>query len=194
MTIHSFTILLIFASIALNVLNAGTICSADELPRMTHGPMVERPSATSMTVWARTSKPSPFMIRFGTEPSKLDQSVEAVATKLADDNTGFVTLSDLKPSTSYWYEVHVEGFSQGQVVAFFFAFLNGGFAAAEARCAPGARTAVFRSKGLPGRTGRELPPSASDRRSCRPETQAFFSDSNTDGGIPSGRPTTEYWS
>lgn len=110
--------LFLTALAAMTLIGPQACCLADDLPMMTHGPMLGRPTATSMTVWARTSKPSPFTVRFGTEPSKIDQAVEANVTKLADDNTGFVTLPDLKPSTNYWYEVYIAGFPQGHVGTF----------------------------------------------------------------------------
>ena len=74
----------------------------DDVVTMSHGPILGRPAATSMTVWARTTRPSKFEVRFGTDPQKLDSSALAQTTELADDNTGYITLPDLKPATTYW--------------------------------------------------------------------------------------------
>ena len=41
--------------------------------RLTHGPMLGKPTSRSMTVWARTSDPGEFSVRFGTDANQLDR-------------------------------------------------------------------------------------------------------------------------
>lgn len=91
----------------------GRLAVAADPPTMTHGPMLGRPTSHSMAVWARTSQPGPFDVRFGTSADRLDQLVTAQATTRASDQTGWVTLSDLSPATRYWYQVYVAGRPQG---------------------------------------------------------------------------------
>jgi hypothetical protein len=91
----------------------GRLAVAADPPTMTHGPMLGRPTSHSMAVWARTSQPGPFDVRFGTSADRLDQVVTAQATTRASDQTGWVTLSDLSPATRYWYQVYVAGRPQG---------------------------------------------------------------------------------
>ena len=45
--------------------------------RLTHGPMLGQPTAHTMTVWARTSDPTEFHVRYGTSESKLDRVAPA---------------------------------------------------------------------------------------------------------------------
>lgn len=75
--------------------------------------MLGRPSATSMAVWARTSRAGNFHVVYGTEADKLTERSEAAKTDVADDNTGFVTLTGLKPRTKYFYKVIAQGQSDG---------------------------------------------------------------------------------
>jgi phosphodiesterase/alkaline phosphatase D-like protein len=85
---------------------------------MTHGPILGKPSATSMAVWARTSRPVRFEVRFGLYRDKLERSVSAGPTSLAHDNTGIAQLRDLEPNTHYHYQVFVDGLPQGEVASF----------------------------------------------------------------------------
>ncbi len=91
---------------------------AADPPTMTHGPMLGHPSADSMQVWARTSSPTKFTVRYGLDPLKMDQSAEGPTTELADDNTGVAKLTGLKPETRYYYQVFVEDYPQGSVNSF----------------------------------------------------------------------------
>ena len=71
---------------------------------LTHGPMLGRPTATSMRVWARTKTPSKFRVVFDTKTPLTPQSRGVTgATKAQADNTGFVELVDLRPNTRYYY-------------------------------------------------------------------------------------------
>ncbi len=75
--------------------------------RLTHGPMLGKPTATSMTVWGRTSEPGEFLVQYGKQSEVLEQSSEAGKTQLAHDNTGVVTLDNLEPDTRYHYQIVV---------------------------------------------------------------------------------------
>ena len=75
--------------------------------RLTHGPMLGRPTATSMRVWGRTSNPGQFLVRYGTLPGRLDMASGPAVTTLSHDNTGTATLENLKPDTVYHYQVYV---------------------------------------------------------------------------------------
>ncbi|MBD3675644.1 MAG: alkaline phosphatase D family protein [Planctomycetaceae bacterium] len=77
---------------------------------LTHGPMLGQPASDSMTVWIRTKEPMDFTIRYATEVPLNSESpgVEGV-TVASDDNTGTVTLKNLKPSTTYFYAVEIDG-------------------------------------------------------------------------------------
>jgi len=90
----------------------------EDVVTMTHGPMLGNPSATSMTVWARTSRPSKFEVRYGADTLNMDKTATAKTTSYADDNTGFVALSDLQPSTTYWYQVYIGNLPQGDAGSF----------------------------------------------------------------------------
>ncbi len=99
------------AAIALSIASRA---AADDPVTMSHGPMLGRPAATSMAVWARTSAPSTFEVRYGTDEKRLTRSAVSRETSLDDDCTGSVTLTDLTPATHYHYEIHVGGLPQGQ--------------------------------------------------------------------------------
>lgn len=77
---------------------------------LTHGPMLGRPAAESVTVWLRTAEPAEFVVRYSTE-LPIDDTSPGVAgrTRGESDNTGFVTLEDLKASTRYFYAVELGG-------------------------------------------------------------------------------------
>ena len=75
--------------------------------RLTHGPMLGKPTAHSMLVWARTSDAGEFTVRYGTAPAQLIQSSQPAATDVAHDNTGVAQLKDLEADTRYYYRVWV---------------------------------------------------------------------------------------
>jgi len=88
--------------------------NAKDRPTMTHGPILGRPTSTSMAVWARTSEPTEFDVRFGTTLNALDQTTKAGITSWNHDCTGFVELKNLDSNTRYHYQVYVGGLPQGQ--------------------------------------------------------------------------------
>lgn len=85
---------------------AGTTTARDPI-RLTHGPMLGRPTAHSVRVWGRTSDPGEFTVHYGTGADQLDQVSEPATTTLAHDNTGVAELSELEPDTRYHYQLWV---------------------------------------------------------------------------------------
>lgn len=75
--------------------------------RLTHGPMLGKPTATSMVVWGRTSDPGEFIVKYGTDAGRWTHSSKPAATTLDHDNTGVAVLSDLIPDTRYHYQIYV---------------------------------------------------------------------------------------
>ncbi len=84
------------------------IAQADRDPtRLTHGPMLGQPTAHTMKVWARTSDPAEFTVRYGTTESHLDQVSAPATTQIEDDNTGSALLTDLQADQRYFYQVYI---------------------------------------------------------------------------------------
>jgi alkaline phosphatase D len=73
--------------------------------KLTHGPMLGRPSAHRMGVWGRTSGPGEFWVAYGLEAGRLDERSKKVTTTLAHDNTGVAELVGLRGGTRYYYRV-----------------------------------------------------------------------------------------
>ncbi len=72
---------------------------------ITHGPMLGRPTPTSMSVWVRSEQPGPVSVLYGRSADNLDHRAGPVWTLLEDDNTGVVTIDGLAPDTTYYYQV-----------------------------------------------------------------------------------------
>jgi len=89
------------------LLQSATDAAERDPIRLTHGPMLGHVTENSVRVWGRTSDPGEFTVRFGTDPSRLDQVSAAATTSLSHDNTGFVTLTGLQPDTRYHYQIFV---------------------------------------------------------------------------------------
>lgn len=81
--------------------------------RLTHGPMLGRPTAHSVLVWGRTSDPGEFTVHYGTDAERLDQISRPAVTTIEHDCTGVATLSDLKPDARYHYQLWVNGRPHG---------------------------------------------------------------------------------
>lgn len=77
--------------------------------RVTHGPMLGHVTASSVTVWGRTSQPGEFRVRYGLKPDQLDQTSAPATTTIARDNTGLAQLTGLKPDTRYHYRLEAGG-------------------------------------------------------------------------------------
>lgn len=97
---------------------AAQLAVAQDPPTMTHGPMLGRPTAASMAVWARTSEPAEFEVRYGTSENSLDQRVSSTPTVYAHDCTGSVQLTGLQSDTQYFYQVYINDFPQGRINSF----------------------------------------------------------------------------
>ena len=73
---------------------------------ITHGPMLGRLSSDGVGVWARTSRPASFQVRYGADlDAQLDQVSEPAETTLDHDNTGWVHITGLASHTKYYYEL-----------------------------------------------------------------------------------------
>src|SRR5262245_2678181 len=92
---------------------ASPVFAQRETLRLTHGPMLGKPTASSISVWGRTSEPGPFVVRYGTVGGRLDQASQPATTKIEHDNTGVAELTGLKPDTRYYYHVFVNGHPHG---------------------------------------------------------------------------------
>ncbi len=81
-----------------------------ESGRLTHGPILGRPTDTSIRVWIRTAEPTAFrVVRSQQLPVSEDApGVEGQTTGDAD-NTGFVDLTGLEPATRYYYGIVIGG-------------------------------------------------------------------------------------
>lgn len=96
------------ACLALLSVLAATPALAERDPiRLTHGPMLGKPTAHSVVVWIRTSDAGEFMVRYGTDPQRLDQTSPVGRTRIEHDNTGVTQLTKLKSDTRYHYQVWV---------------------------------------------------------------------------------------
>lgn len=87
-------------------------------PTMTHGPMLGRPTAESMVVWARTSEPTAFEVRYGTDRNQLGQVATSAVTSFSHDCTGTVELAQLSGAQRYFYQVYINGLPQGKINSF----------------------------------------------------------------------------
>ncbi len=73
--------------------------------KVTHGPILGRPGSTTMSIWVRTNVPGEVSVRYGTERLKQLMVSEPVESKLENDNTAIITLTNLYPNTLYHYTV-----------------------------------------------------------------------------------------
>ena len=73
--------------------------------RLTHGPILGRPTSTSMSLWVRTQEPGEVLAFYGRSKKKLNQVSEPAVTNVEKDNTGIITIDGLKPNTRYFYRI-----------------------------------------------------------------------------------------
>ncbi len=90
---------------AVAVLFCATTALAEN--RITHGPMLGRPTPTSVAVWIRSERPGPFVVHYGTDPDSLTERNTSGVTRIEHDNTGSVVLEGLKFDTRYHYRAVV---------------------------------------------------------------------------------------
>ena len=81
--------------------------------RLTHGPMLGKPTAHSVSVWGRTSEPGEFLVKYGINADQLNQTSKPASTNIDQDNTGVAELTDLKQDTRYHYQIFVTGNPHG---------------------------------------------------------------------------------
>lgn len=102
------------AVLAAAILLAASPALAERDPiRLTHGPMLGRPTAHSMAVWARTSDAGEFTVHYGPSPDRMDLVSRPATTTVGHDNTGVAHLTDLQSDTRYHYQVWVNGRPHG---------------------------------------------------------------------------------
>lgn len=95
-----------------------SVCVAQDPPTMTHGPMLGQPTESSMVVWARTSQPTGFQVRYGLAELELSQVAQSQATSFEHDCTGTVELTQLASATRYYYQVFIQDLPQGKINSF----------------------------------------------------------------------------
>src|SRR4051812_20883204 len=83
--------------------------AADKDLKFTHGPIVGRPSADSMTIWARTSRPAAMHVVYGTEPDRMSSHTASVTSTVDHDLTACIPIAGLRPHTRYFYEIVIDG-------------------------------------------------------------------------------------
>ena len=98
-----------FGGVAVLVLSGALVGTPAAAQQITHGPILGRPGATEVGVWARTDRSGAFQVRYGTSEDALDQVTPPIATALERDNTGWAHLTNLQPGTTYFYEVVTDG-------------------------------------------------------------------------------------
>src|SRR5262245_8295058 len=75
---------------------------------ITHGPILGRPGAHEIGIWARTDLPGKFRVVYGTDPyfrKEWTQRSVPVVTHLDRDNTGWILLTKLAANTKYYYRL-----------------------------------------------------------------------------------------
>ena len=83
------------------------------VPAISHGPILGRPGAHRMGVWARTNRPGGFRVRYGRSADELELVSDTIATRPGVDNTGWVLLEGLDADAEYHYRVVPDGGPEG---------------------------------------------------------------------------------
>jgi predicted MPP superfamily phosphohydrolase len=107
-----------FPYLLVTVLSLGVIVHGRQAPQgetpfaITHGPYLQLPSATSMTIACHTNRPAVVRVEYG-EGGRLDQTAISVHHGLIDnDRTSHVVrLEGLRPGVTYFYRVVLREFS-----------------------------------------------------------------------------------
>ena len=81
---------------------------------LTHGPVVGAVTPSSARIFARTSAAASVKMRYSTNADMSTPYTEtaALSTTLATDYTTQITLTDLSPATTYYYDILVNGTPQ----------------------------------------------------------------------------------
>ncbi|MEZ4776429.1 MAG: sulfatase-like hydrolase/transferase [Bacteroidia bacterium] len=85
---------------------------------ITHGGVLGQAASTTMDIWARTSAPGGFFVRYGLDKDNLTLGISRTTTLGENDNTGWVRLEGLQPGTCYFYQVATDNY-QGTKGSFF---------------------------------------------------------------------------
>ncbi|GAA4464617.1 metallophosphoesterase family protein [Novipirellula rosea] len=101
---HSF---LFLVALIVAGFDASTALAERDPIRLTHGPMLGMSTDHSVKVWGRTSDPGSFRVQYGTAANALDHISSAAQTRIENDNTGVVELTDLQADTQYYYQIVV---------------------------------------------------------------------------------------
>jgi phosphodiesterase/alkaline phosphatase D-like protein len=88
---------------------AGLLSVGAAAAEVTHGPILGRLGTDRIAVWVRTSRPSNFLVHYGTVAGRLDAVSQPGRTLLEHDNTGWVLITGLRPNTQYFYRVAAQG-------------------------------------------------------------------------------------
>lgn len=72
---------------------------------VTHGPILGKPTSSSMSIWVRTREPAEVSVAYGKSVDQLNMHSKAAPTRLENDNTGVVTITGLEADTRYYYKV-----------------------------------------------------------------------------------------
>jgi len=79
-------------------------------PRLLQGPMLGPSTSTTLTFWGRASGALPVTIQYATVPTMADAKTTApVLATDANDYTVAIRVDGLKPATTYWYRLLVDG-------------------------------------------------------------------------------------
>jgi len=85
---------------------------------ITHGPILGRPGATTMSIWVRTHRPGIIQVIAKKVDGTSTQIIGEAKTILSKDNSGVVTLNNLEPDTRYQYQIKVKGKQDGPTGSF----------------------------------------------------------------------------
>ena len=98
------------AALALGSLPARVWAKSFGYPRLLQGPMLGASGPTSLIIWGRASGALPVSVQYSTTREMLDARVTpAVHASPENDFTAVIRIADLKPDTTYWYRVLVDG-------------------------------------------------------------------------------------
>ncbi|MEE4270607.1 MAG: alkaline phosphatase D family protein [Thermoanaerobaculales bacterium] len=79
-------------------------------PRLMQGPMVGAVTDSEAKIWVRTSGAIEVVIVYDTDPEfRSPSETEPVMTEKAEDYAAVIDVTDLEPSTEYFYELRVDG-------------------------------------------------------------------------------------
>lgn len=84
--------------------------SATGKRRIMQGPMLGAVTPTSVLVWVRVSDPLDVQVEYATSPTMADaRRSAAVRARPENDHTVRIEVTDLMPSTTYYYRLIIEG-------------------------------------------------------------------------------------